>query len=68
MGREKILLDTDIGTEVDDAITLAYLLANPDAEIMGITTVTGEAAETGKAGKRTVPHSGEGRHTYLSGM
>ena len=25
MGREKILLDTDIGTEVDDAITLAYL-------------------------------------------
>ena len=45
MGREKILLDTDIGTEVDDAITLAYLLANPDAEIMGITTVTGEAAE-----------------------
>ena len=45
MGREKILLDTDIGTEVDDAITLAYLLANPDAEIMGITTVTGDAAE-----------------------
>lgn len=39
---EKIILDTDIGTEVDDAITLAYLLANPDAELIGITTVTGE--------------------------
>ncbi|MCC8026033.1 MAG: nucleoside hydrolase [Clostridium sp.] len=45
MGKEKILLDTDIGTEVDDAITLAYLLANPQAEILGITTVTGEALE-----------------------
>jgi len=45
MGKEKIILDTDIGTEVDDAITLAYLLANPDADILGITTVTGEAVE-----------------------
>lgn len=48
MGKEKIMLDTDIGTEVDDAITLAYLLANPDAEILGITTVTGEAVERAK--------------------
>lgn len=45
MGNEKIILDTDIGTEVDDAITLAYLLANPNADILGITTVTGEAVE-----------------------
>lgn len=48
MAKEKIILDTDIGTEVDDAITLAYLLANPEAEIMGITTVTGEAVERAK--------------------
>jgi len=48
MGKEKIILDTDIGTEVDDAITLAYLLANPDADILGITTVTGEALERAK--------------------
>jgi purine nucleosidase len=40
---EKILLDTDIGTDIDDAVCLAYLLANPECEIMGITTVTGEA-------------------------
>ena len=45
---EKIILDTDIGTEVDDAITLAYLLANKEAEILGITTVTGEAVERAK--------------------
>jgi inosine-uridine nucleoside N-ribohydrolase len=40
---KKILLDTDIGTDVDDAVALAYLLAHPDCELLGITTVTGEA-------------------------
>ncbi|TLY31360.1 MAG: nucleoside hydrolase [Ignavibacteria bacterium] len=39
----KVLLDTDIGTDIDDAVCLAYLLAQRDCELMGITTVTGEA-------------------------
>jgi inosine-uridine nucleoside N-ribohydrolase len=39
----KILLDTDIGTDVDDAVALAYLLSHPGCELLGITTVTGEA-------------------------
>jgi purine nucleosidase len=38
----KVLLDTDIGTDVDDAVCLAYLLTRPDCELLGITTVTGE--------------------------
>lgn len=41
----KILLDTDIGTDVDDAVCLAYLLSHPDCELLGITTVTGEAGK-----------------------
>lgn len=39
----KILLDTDIGTDIDDAICLAYLLAQRDCELLGITTVSGES-------------------------
>jgi inosine-uridine nucleoside N-ribohydrolase len=39
---KKVLLDTDIGTDVDDAVALAYLLSHPDCELLGITTVTGE--------------------------
>ena len=39
----KILLDTDIGSDIDDAICLAYLLAHPESELLGITTVTGQA-------------------------
>ena len=39
----KILLDTDIGSDIDDAVCLAYLLAQPECDLLGITTVTGEA-------------------------
>ena len=38
----KVLLDTDIGTDIDDAICLTYLLANSNCDLLGITTVTGE--------------------------
>jgi len=41
--KTKILLDTDIGTDVDDAVCLAYLLNNPDCDLLGITTATGES-------------------------
>lgn len=39
---EKILLDTDIGGDIDDAICLAYLLKEPRCNLVGITTVCGE--------------------------
>jgi inosine-uridine nucleoside N-ribohydrolase len=38
----KVLFDTDIGSDIDDAVALAYLLSQPDCELLGITTVTGE--------------------------
>ncbi len=38
----KLLLDTDIGSDIDDALCLAYLLANPACDLLGITTVTGD--------------------------
>ncbi len=38
----KVIYDTDIGSDIDDAICLAYLLAQPQCELLGITTVSGE--------------------------
>lgn len=38
----KVLLDTDIGSDIDDAVALAYLLAHPECELLGITTVSGQ--------------------------
>jgi inosine-uridine nucleoside N-ribohydrolase len=39
----KLILGTDIGSDIDDALCLTYLLSHPDCELLGITTVTGEA-------------------------
>ncbi len=43
-GAVKLLLDTDIGNDIDDAVCLAYLLARPDCELLGVTTVTAGAS------------------------
>ncbi len=43
--KTQIILDTDIGSDIDDAVCLAYLLAQPQCDLLGITTVTGEATE-----------------------
>ena len=62
----KVLLDTDIGSDIDDAVALAYLLSNPDCDLLGITTVTGDTVKRASmasvlckiAGKRIPIHPG----------
>ena len=43
-----VLLDTDIGSDIDDAVALAYLLAQPRCDLLGITTVSGLPIERAK--------------------
>ena len=38
----KVILDTDIGTDVDDCIALALILGSPELELVGITCVYGD--------------------------
>ena len=42
---EKVILDTDIGDDVDDAYALALLASLPNARILGVTTAFGQTAE-----------------------
>ena len=46
--KRKIWLDTDIGNDIDDSVALAYLLREPECDLLGISTVTGEAVERAK--------------------
>jgi inosine-uridine nucleoside N-ribohydrolase len=41
----KIILDTDIGTDIDDVFALAFALRHPDIQLEAITTVTGYPVE-----------------------
>ena len=39
---ERIILDTDIGTDVDDAMAVALAALSPEIKVEGITTVYGD--------------------------
>ncbi len=47
-GQIKVLLDTDIGSDIDDAVGLAYLLSEPACQLLGVTTVSGQPHERAK--------------------
>ena len=38
---QKIILDTDIGDDIDDVLALAFVLSSPEFELLGVTTVFG---------------------------
>lgn len=38
----RLWIDTDIGSDVDDALTLAYALRHPGIEVVGLSTVFGD--------------------------
>lgn len=40
--REKVIIDTDIGDDVDDAFALALAVKSPELEILGVTTTFGD--------------------------
>jgi inosine-uridine nucleoside N-ribohydrolase len=43
--RTKIVLDTDIGTDIDDAWALGYVLKSPSLELLGVTISDGDTAQ-----------------------
>lgn len=42
--RQRVIVDTDIGDDIDDAFALALVLASPEFEVLGITTAWGDTA------------------------
>ncbi len=38
----RIIFDTDIGTDVDDALALAFALRHPEIDVAAVTTVSGD--------------------------
>lgn len=78
---QPLVLDTDLGTDVDDVLALAVLLGSPELKLEGITTVYGDvllrarmvsrvAAIAGRSVGPIVPGIGEprsGREVYWPG-
>lgn len=43
--KEKIIFDTDIGSDIDDSFALGYLLNKSNIELIGVTCVSGQSYE-----------------------
>ena len=56
--RMKILLDTDIGSDIDDAWALGLLIASPDVELVGVTITDGDTAARAKLACKLLHVSG----------
>lgn len=41
---KRVILDTDIGTDVDDCLALALILSSPELQLEGVTCVYGDVA------------------------
>src|SRR5271156_5904575 len=60
---EKIIIDTDIGDDIDDAFALALALRSPEVQILGVTTTFGDTETRaklvdrllGEAGRQEIP-------------
>lgn len=46
------ILDTDIGTDVDDALALAFALRHPDLDLRAVTTVSGDTVRRARIAKK----------------
>jgi len=58
LARIPILLDTDIGTDIDDAFALALILHSPELELVGVTTVAGDTQARARLAAKLLREAG----------
>jgi len=64
----RIILDTDIGDDIDDAFALALALRSPEVELIGITTAWGDTALRARLVNRFLKDSGADPIPVLVGV
>lgn len=57
-GKIPILLDTDIGTDVDDAFALALILQSPELDLLAVTTVAGDTQARARLAAKMLREAG----------
>lgn len=55
---EKIIIDTDIGDDIDDAFALALALRSPELQILGVSTTFGDTQTRAKLVDRLLAEAG----------
>lgn len=64
----KIILDTDIGDDIDDAIALAFAIGSPELELLGVTVVYGDVRTRARIARKMLRLCGRGDVPVLLGL
>src|SRR5271157_6246911 len=66
-GAEKVIIDTDIGDDIDDAFAIALAVRSPELEILGVTTTFGDTEARARIADRLLGEAGRGEIPVLAG-
>src|SRR5215472_11943102 len=66
--REEVIIDTDIGDDVDDAFALALAVRSPEFEILGVTTTFGDTETRAKIADHFLAEVGRSEIPVLAGL
>jgi purine nucleosidase len=66
-GPEKVIIDTDIGDDIDDAFAIALALKSPELDILGISTTFGDTEARAKIVDRLLGEAGRTDIPVLAG-
>jgi purine nucleosidase len=64
---EKVIIDTDIGDDIDDAFAVALAVKSPELQVLGITTTFGETEVRAKIVDRLLGEIGRPEIPVLAG-
>jgi inosine-uridine nucleoside N-ribohydrolase len=65
--KQKVIFDTDIGDDVDDAFALALAVASPKLEVIGVTTAWGDTDLRARLAERFLKATGHGEIPVAAG-
>jgi purine nucleosidase len=65
--RQKVIIDTDIGDDVDDAFAIALAVKSPELEILGVTTTFGDTETRARIADRLLGEVGRSDIPVLAG-
>src|SRR5246500_5442053 len=66
--KEQVIIDTDIGDDIDDAFAVALALRSPELEILGITTTFGDTQTRAKLLDRFLAETGRPEIPVAAGV
>src|SRR5262249_12171414 len=66
--KTRIVLDTDIGDDIDDAFALALALRSPEIEILGTTTAWGDTQLRARLMQRFLRENGADKIPLAAGI